>query len=788
MSFYPRRPNPELVLGPTRSSTTVSEPIDSSPDENEVEPEVEPGQPSEPSAEGSQGPNETDSTAPASAASGSMASAAGKPAPSESPAYRPFLDGLRAVAVLGVFAYHLNRDWLPGGFLGVDIFFVLSGYLITMLLLAEHRSTGRIDLPAFWSRRIRRLFPALLVMLAVVAVLIDINGDQLAIGAARGDLLSTLFYVANWHFITSGQSYFTQFLTVSPDRHTWSLAIEEQFYLFWPIVAYVVLTRFRRSTLGMVAGTVALASALWMVVIFNATDPSRAYYGTDSRIFEILIGAMLAIGLASARREQLLLWGRRLAPVAALVIAAAYAFLADNNSLYYHGGAVLLSVSVAVLIAGLEAGSRIDRVLSIRPLVLVGLASYGMYLWHFPVIIFTNLWLGPTTTPWIAAVAVIVTVAVTAFSFNVVEKPIRRRGLLLGYKLTPRRLARVVPAASAIVAAVIVLSTVNGVTDANWEQDPGGNSGIAVYTPPPGTATSTPRPTVTAQPATPGPSASPTPVPTPTPVGGPGLTVGLVGDSVAVSALPGLQAEAEKRGWRLIAAAHRACPVGYEPLYLDDGTLSPEDCSGVKKMHDQLIAQHPDVIVWHDLQSTLNRHDSRGRWLASGTAGWKNDLFGQWNLVLDRFLAAGSKVVIVLPPLRSQQVAGCRGVASHARCVEIQGQDSVIREATQEWFASLKGKPGVYLINVDSILCPGGYPCPTTIGGIQVRLKGYDQTHFTAAGANWFAPQLFDEMLAALNGTTAETGAVASASASATAAVSGSASASASAGATPSGS
>jgi hypothetical protein len=502
-----------------------------------------------------------------------------------------------------------------------------------------------------------------------------------------------------------------------------------------------------------------------MVVIFSSTDPSRAYYGTDSRIFEILIGALLAVAMASAWREQLLVWGRRLAPVAMLGIAAAYAFLADNNAFYYHGGAVLLSIAVATLIAGLEAGSRIDRALSVRPLVLVGLASYGMYLWHFPVIIFTNLWLGPTSTPWIALVAVAITVAVTAISFNVVEKPIRRRGLLLGYKLTPARLVRVVPAASAIVAAIIVVSTVNGVTDANWEQDPSGNAGIAVYTPPPGTPTA--RPTPTLKPATLAPSATPTPVPTPTPIGGPGLTVGVVGDSVAVSAMPGLQVDAQKRGWRLIGAAHRACPVGYKPLYLDDGTISPENCSTVKSMHDQLIAQHPDVILWHDLQSTLNRHDSHNRWLASGTAAWKNDLFGQWSLVLNRFLAGGAKVVIVLPPLRSQQVAGCRGVASRARCLDIQGQDAVIRQATQQWFASLSGKPGVYLISVDSILCPKGNPCPATLDGIQVRLKGYDQTHFTAAGANWFAPQLFDEVLAELNGTAAEVDAPASGSPSA---------------------
>ena len=361
-------------------------------------------------------------------------------------AYRPFLDGLRAVAVLGVLAYHLNKAWLPGGFLGVDIFFVLSGYLITTLLLTEHRETGRIDLPAFWSRRLRRLLPALLVMLVVVALLVYLSGDQLALGQARGDLLSTLFYIANWHFITSGQSYFAEFVSVSPDRHTWSLAIEEQFYLVWPLVAAVVLARFRKSTLALIALVAATASALWMAIIFDPIDPSRSYFGTDSRIFEILIGVLLAIALAGRWRERVGRIGRLLAPVMLLGIAAAYLWLADDNAVYYHGGAVALSLATAVLIAGLECGSRLNRVLSIRPLVLVGLCSYGMYLWHFPVITFTNLWLGSTNAPQIAAVAAAVTFAVTAVSYVVVERPIRRRGLLLGYKLTPARIARVVPA------------------------------------------------------------------------------------------------------------------------------------------------------------------------------------------------------------------------------------------------------------------------------------------------------------------------------------------------------
>jgi peptidoglycan/LPS O-acetylase OafA/YrhL len=676
-------------------------------------------------------------------------------APRSAPTYRPFLDGLRAVAVLGVLVYHLNRNWLPGGFLGVDIFFVLSGYLITMLLLTEQRDTGRIHLPAFWARRIRRLLPALLVVLVVMVVLIDIGGDPLAQGQARGDLLSTLFYFANWHFITSGQSYFTQFVAVSPDRHTWSLAIEEQFYLFWPIVVALVLARFRRRTLAAVAATVAVASALWMVVIFDPLDPSRAYYGTDSRIFEILIGALLAIALAGSQKARIAAWGRRLAPVALLAIVAAYLWLADDNTIYYHGGAVLIAVAAATLLAGLEAGSPIDRLLSVRPMVLVGLASYGMYLWHFPIIIFTNQWVGPTTTPTVALLAVALTFAATAISYVVVESPIRRRGLLLGYKLTPARLARVVPIASGAVALVIVVATANGVVATNWNDANSDPTGITIYTPVPtassALATSTPVATQTQSASS---SIAPTPSqsPTPEPIGGQGWVVGVVGDSVMVSAVPGLQAEATRRGWLFVSAARRACPVGYEPLYDAYGNPSPYQCGVVRTLHDQLIAAKPNVVIWHDLQSVLDRRSPNGTLLKPGSSAWKTSLFAEWTLVLNRFLAAGARVVIVLPPLRSQQAAGCHGVPMQSRCVDIQTQDTIMREATTEWFASLDGLAGVYLIQVDSLLCPAGYPCPGTVAGVQVRLPGDDQTHFTGAGSTWFAPQLLDLVVATLEG------------------------------------
>ena len=227
----------------------------------------------------------------------------------------PALNGLRGLAVLGVVAYHLQLGWASGGYLGVDLFFVLSGFLITTLLLEEWVGSGRINLAAFWGRRARRLLPALFLVVAALALylvcdavfggpgangLVDLSG-------LRGDAIATLLYVNNWHLIYAHQSYFAQFSTPSPLQHTWSLAIEEQFYLVWPLVLLVLL-RFGRQTwrgTGLaVAVSLGVLSSMLMAVLFQpGTDPSRIYFGTDTRLFDLMAGATIAF-IAAARRSR----------------------------------------------------------------------------------------------------------------------------------------------------------------------------------------------------------------------------------------------------------------------------------------------------------------------------------------------------------------------------------------------------------------------------------------------------------------------------------------------------
>ena len=648
--------------------------------------------------------------------------------------YKPYLDGLRAIAVGGVVVYHLNRLWLPGGYLGVDLFFVLSGYLITTLLVEEHTRTGTINLLGFWSRRVRRLYPALLVLLLALTLEIWLRSDEPAAAAARGDFLATLFYYANWHFVLTDQSYFTQYLSVSPVRHTWSLAIEEQFYIGWPLVVVLVLRRWGVRVLGSVAGALSVASMAAMWLLFDAAaDPSRAYYGTDARIFQILFGAVLAIVLTSRLRRRVLAVARPLAIPALLVVGVDMVLLADDSTFYYHGAAAAVAGAGVVLIAGLEAGSVLTRLLSIRPLVLIGLVSYGVYLWHFPIILFVESTFGPTSEPARAAVAVAATAVISGLSFVLIERPIRRGGTILGFRLTAKRLIAVVPATSALVAGAILAST-NGAQSPVWASGGGLNQVIQSKVAAAGVQ---------------GGAAPGAGVTSPDPVRP--WTVAVMGDSVMVSAMPGFAAEARSRGWNLIGAAFDGCPIGYQPLYDVRGKRSPIDCSGVPAAHDTAISAKPDLVIWHDLQSVLSRRSASGALLVAGTPAWTEDLVAEWERVLTRLTDVGADVVIILPPNRSEDAAGCSNSLLPDRCAEIQQQDRIIRAATTVFWSRVSVMPGVHLIDIDPLLCPAGYPCPNQVDGIEVRLSGWDQTHFTGTGATWFAPRLLDEAMASVN-------------------------------------
>ena len=425
--------------------------------------------------------------------------------------YLPGLDGLRALAVTAVIAYHLGYGWAQGGLLGVGVFFTLSGYLITDILVGQFAASGRIKLGDFWMRRARRLLPALFVMLAVVTVWVNAFNRAFVPGY-RGDVIASGLYVNNWWYIFQHDSYYSRFAPPAPLDHLWSLAVEEQFYLVWPwaVLAMVLLagwlvkrrrvrllgpgahvggsadggaaaavsapaaangksgendflsSRARWAMAG-VALVLAAASAIEMAVLFHpGYDPTRVYEGTDTRAFGLLIGAAVAMVYPTRRGARTLSAGsRRLLDVAGLAGLVVVVLLVWRTNEYsdfmFRGGLELLSVATALVVAAAATpGGLLGRALGWTPMRWVGVRSYGIYLWHYPIIVLTAA-AGTVGTPVSAVRAVIlvaVTVAIAAASWRFVEDPIRRGSY--------RRTAPATAAATATGAAGAAASAADG--------------------------------------------------------------------------------------------------------------------------------------------------------------------------------------------------------------------------------------------------------------------------------------------------------------------------------------
>ncbi len=346
--------------------------------------------------------------------------------------YQPALDGIRAFAVAAVLFYHAGQSWAVGGFLGVDTFFVLSGFLITTLLVTEWTNRGGIQLLAFWGRRARRLLPALFLVMVGIVVYAGVFAAPGELGRIRADSFASLGYVANWRFILSGQSYFDQFSQPSPLRHMWSLAIEEQFYLVWPLVVAGLLW-WRRSLKVLLVACVVLiaASATLMAVLYQpGRDPSRVYYGTDTRAQSLLIGAV--VGILVFMHGPILSRAARIAVRVAAVVGAGYTLwlfwrMSERTDALYQGGFLLAALAVSAVIVSVIQPDRgvLGRFLSVPPLRWVGRISYGLYLWHWPVyltITHTRTGLDGFS---LLVVRIAVSVALAALSFYAVERPIR---------------------------------------------------------------------------------------------------------------------------------------------------------------------------------------------------------------------------------------------------------------------------------------------------------------------------------------------------------------------------
>jgi peptidoglycan/LPS O-acetylase OafA/YrhL len=638
------------------------------------------------------------------------------------------------VAVVAVLLFHGGVSWAKGGFLGVDAFFVLSGYLITTLLLREVSDPdgdGRVDLGHFWSRRARRLLPALLVVVAAAGVYGLLLAPRGSLAGLRKDAIATLFYVANWRYIQAGANYFEATAAPSILRHTWSLAIEEQFYLVWPLVVAAVARLWRRSAalvigaVGVVAGLGTAASAAAMWVRFRpGEDVSRAYFGTDTRVQVVLTGALLAAVLAGveARRsgassghgsgQGFLGLGRvpaavlgAGAAVGTLGFLAAVAVVAGDETPLFRGGFLVISVGVALVLAHivLVPDGWSSRLCSVAPLRALGLVSYGLYLWHWPIYLTMTRARTGLDGPALLAARLAVTGVVATASYFLVELPIRRGAL-------PRMQAVVGATLAMGLAAAVVL--------------------VGTELPPPRPAAAEVVRTESGYPTSRRPAR---------PEGEPARVL-VVGDSVGETLARRYVRPARRSGIAMTNKGLLGCGVvrGGPYRYFGKQLTPPRNCESWPRQWSEHVGRYdPDVVLavlgrWEVMDRV---HD--GRWTAIGDPVFDRYLETELTEAV-RVLSAGDATVLFTTApyyFRGERPDGGRWPEDDPARVDrfnaiLRGV--VDRHADRAALLDLNAKTSV-----------GGVYTPV-VDGISLR---FDGVHFSPEGANWLAPWFFGALL-----------------------------------------
>ncbi len=652
--------------------------------------------------------------------------------------YVPALDGVRAFAVAGVLAYHGGISWLPGGYLGVDTFFVLSGFLITALLLSEVQRSGRIRLGDFWARRARRLLPALFLMVVTVVLVTRLILPAGSYPSLRGDVFSTTFYVANWHFIAQGANYFAATGPPSPLTHTWSLAVEEQFYLVWPILVVGVLAVFRRiGAVFWLALVGALASVVEMAVLFaHGASETRLYYGTDTRAQSILLGATLAAALAWCQQRGMLTRLDVRQRLAFLLIGVAgftldavlWTNLGGTQSFLYNGGFLVAALGTSAVLLSVFVLPRtiLGRYLAWWPLLWLGRISYGVYLWHFPIF----LWVDSARTGLGGAelfgLRVAITLAVATASYFLVELPVRRGNLTRG------RIGRLVtPAAVGLVALIALVGTEAVSSSSGLAVAPAAGHGAAAA------------PAGSSEAATHGASLAP---------GTPPARVLLVGDSMAQTLGNGIEgATALRYGLNVDNMGTPNCSLAVGVFQIQDNpaqepsppcqqsSLNP----GWLTDWSQEVRQfQPQVSVFLARLDIVDR-DIGGKWEHIGDPSYDAYLEYQMTTAVEVLSAGGGKVVLLTTPYydTGEQPDGQPWPEDNPARVD--EYNAMLRRVAAQ-------HPGVvYVLDLNKIADPDGHFQPV-IDGVPVRFT--DGIHWTFAGDAWLAPRILPQIALAAAG------------------------------------
>ncbi|NYJ74817.1 acyltransferase family protein [Allobranchiibius huperziae] len=630
--------------------------------------------------------------------------------------YSPALDGVRGTAMVLFMAFHFGATFLQGAWVGINLFFVLSAYLITRLLIEERARFGRLDVLGFYRRRARRLLPGLVLLLVALGVYGTFIAPDEVRTPLRGDILATLFYVQNWHLILRHDQYFGVF-NPSFLRHAWTLSVEEQFYLFVPLVV-LALVRWarRREVQAAVLLVLALVSAVWTAHIGVATEAAQthAYYGTDTRAQALCVGAALAFatGLRRHRSEQV----RLSAPLVAVLgwgglAAMIYAYPGVSSFqpfMYDDGGILLFALASAALVLACADGRRslLRTVLGWRPFAYLGRISYGLYLWHWPVL----LWLqrahpGIGTAPTLLF-GMSLTLALAAASYRFIERPVLRGGVRA---LIPSlRTARAVVAGA--LAAVVVLAFTAGAAPAS------GDGPVPMLVP--GTPTYRP-------------AATPT-------------RVAIFGDSV-----PDLLVQQKRPGTypdlRLTNLASPGCDL-VDARYADRAvSVQPAQCTTTKRDLQTLLRRSgaSELVVFGGLTLALPHAGPGGGAVGLDDASYRTSIDAALTAYRTAALAAGVRSVsVVTVPCREPDVSrwptDFKPWFEHSQQTARQVTDPVALNALiTEWAA----RNGAHVIDLYGALCGHGFQ-PELNGTTLYR----DQVHFTSAAApmiwTWLAPRI----------------------------------------------
>jgi peptidoglycan/LPS O-acetylase OafA/YrhL len=629
---------------------------------------------------------------------------------------------------MAVLLYHFGVGGLAGGLLGVDVFFVLSGFLITTLLLREWSNTGGIKFGAFYARRAKRLLPALFLTIALVCVYAAWMAEPDTRPAIRADVLSTIGYFSNWHFIFAKQSYFQHFGPPSPVLHTWSLAVEEQFYLVWPALAWVVLRRSGRRGLALTAGVgVAASFVATYAMSLAAVGTTRLYYGTDVRVQELMAGALLALAGPVISRWEVRSGVGRVRPTALIGAAGCLGLVAlfwmfhsvsGSGPFLYRGGFLLVAVSTVGLIAVAvhHPAHPLTRVLSTGPPRYIGRISYGLYLYHYPLFLMIDSRRVGLTGAALLATRMAATFAVAIASFHLVEVPVRNGGFRWR-SIGPRPLALSAPVGAVVAVAGIVLATVlpgSSLSGATPVAGPAARAGaLAVpYLPPTGLA------------------------------GAHQVRVLLLGDSMALTLGVGLARDAGAWGATVINRGAIGCDLVWNQMVNSQGQTSTAagGCKNWPTIWPGLVQEfHPDVVAVLLGRFEYSDRLINGHWYTVGQPAWDKMITGQMEQAIRLLSADGARVAMLTLPYVLQTTDAPNG----------QPWDINQPSRTQAWNNDVQRAaaafPGVAsVVDLNAMVDPGG-KYTSYIDGIRVRDQ--DNEHFSPAGGLFLRPYLLPPLV-----------------------------------------